>query len=486
MEFRDLKTQYISNKNNIDEAITSGNYSGSLKIDLHYISEAIKATLDYFFDNIRSTDMLRLLLQYILYNVFFIWYELIEDPYEAFVSLNTNQIKLTNAELIKSLVLREDNNLKDEVKINSKRWEDLEQGLSRSELWAFISGEDKATKLDLILELFAKKTSDYKYESNNDEWSLFSWYEEYYNRMPANDSNSFAKIVLEGVEEFYDRICEWYEDVDVYHYVGLLTEYRVLGLIDKTQEELITDVFKLYQECEDRKTFIDSLKKEVKEAIKKDLKDDIEYDTAIEVFEALSYDSEDTNQKQRRNVHAVLWLLNAWEIMESNQNNDTKNDEKTRTNHINNRLPFSRVIDGGWTLEHIMPQNPEETPIRVDDTKKDGYISLISEIKNDSVNDSELLDESEKQLIWNLALLMKEDNSSISNDNLERKRKNLIGRIGRGSFVPIATVNAFLLYYNEEESRSIDIKYWTKRNAESYKKRVLQCLESVGFGGKND
>ena len=352
------------------------------------------------------------------------------------------------------------------------RWESIEQGLFQGDLWAFISGEKKATRIDLILELYARQNGYVHALSDENYNSLFDWYEEHSKR---TTQSIFASNVIHGVEAIYNRICEWYDDVEIYHYVGLLTQYRQLKLTDwleknLTQEGLIKIIFDDFNSSDCKQAFVVKLKKLIKKCILKGAKD-TKIDEIIDES-TFSYDE----PGQQANIKAILWALNVWETVNAAENNENGKRKQT----VVRRLPFSQV-NGPlrnhdiWTLEHIMPQNPADDSSQAD---KDTYEQFKKEAKADGAG---IIDETDIHEIGNMALLRKGDNSSIHNANLQNKRKELTQRaIGDGSFVPGSTINAFGLYYNmlldDYEFSPLDDKYWTKVDRDNYLARIKECL----------
>lgn len=487
--FDSYKAKLKQNIRNIPSTNTD-----SLTIDAYYLSEVAEAIVDFIFnyaDSAQSHDRLENLYKCFQRNVLFLWYEIPENvnAKEEFASINSNKVKLTDAELIKALVLKKDKDdaQHENTKNTAHRWEAIEQGLCRPELWSFISDSDKATRIDLILDLFARQHAEesntpYDVQSNStNSHALFDWYETLNNNM-ANTA-AFSGLVIKNIEKIYERICEWYDDVDIYHYIGLLTNFRAKLSHHKTQEALIQHIFALYNQSKDRDDFIEKLKSEICKCILHNVKEEDYPKTIEELADCFIY----TESGQTNNLKAILWLLNAWETIEAAENNIA--DEKERKPVIITRLPFSH-INGNlktakqWTLEHIMPQNPEENKDSSDDgTGKKAYQALGDEIEQDNVK---VVTGDDIHRIGNMALLTHGTNSEIKNGNLAGKRNDIINMIGEGKYVPGSTVNAFSLYYNildkdHATEDANDAKYWTIANQSSYLKRIEECLRQHGI-----
>lgn len=471
----ELKSQILS-------IAKSSEQIDSLTIDLYCLSEVAEQIVDYIYefnDSLNSIDNLRRFYTCIQRIVLFLWYEIPNNvnAVTEFNDLNTNKIDLTNAELIKALVLKNDKSNEN----YAHRWETIEQGLCQSELWSFISGEEKATRIDLVLELFAQmyEGNPYKPDNSDDEYALFEWYEALHG---SNEQAVFTEKVIKGLEEIYGRICEWYDDVDIYHYIGLLTCFRAKLTKYKTQENLITEIFRIYNQSENQSEFIKTLKTE---EIKKCILYGVSKENTPSTIEGLEACFSYTEGSQKENLKAILWLLNAWETIEASENNvlfkEKGVNRKIRKDVVVNRLPFSQ-INGNlktakkWTLEHIMPQNPkDESGVSSED--KTAYDNLAEIIKNNGIN---VVDEDGVHRIGNMALLTQQTNSEIKNGNLGEKRDKIIQLVGEGEYVPISTINVFCLYYNsldnDHNQNNFDNMYWTVANKESYIKKIAECL----------
>ena len=146
-------------------------YEGAPSVDIVYINKAICSILSFICDNFSEDDQFSKLKDFFdifKRNVLFLWYETPKttNPYETFVNLNSRQIRLTNAELVKSLVLRKEAGRFDGA---VKEWERIEQGLNKEDLWGFICGKEIPTRIDFLLELFARRKSK-EYDPKKSEY----------------------------------------------------------------------------------------------------------------------------------------------------------------------------------------------------------------------------------------------------------------------------------------------------------------------------
>ncbi|UKI17804.1 MAG: hypothetical protein L6V80_06690 [Bacteroidales bacterium] len=95
----------------------------------------------------------------LLNQVKFIWYETQENPKEVFTRLNIGKILLTNAELIKALLLNKSNfDSRDDDKIRlwqqeiAMEWDVLEYALQSNEFRLFLNapGDERPTRIDYV------------------------------------------------------------------------------------------------------------------------------------------------------------------------------------------------------------------------------------------------------------------------------------------------------------------------------------------------
>ena len=462
-----------------DKFVNEDNFGGSYVIDSYYIRTAIEEILDFVCDG-KEIDQINCLLNCIKRNVYFLWYVVPESnelsSVDVFMKINSGAIPLTNAELIKSLVLRSDNQ---NIQQKSYQWEEIERGLGENELWAFISGEYKTdTRIDLLLDVYARKEkgddATCKDTSSNNPYALFDWYNAYSKKTP-----DFSDRILKGIRDIFDRTKEWYDDVEIYHYIGLLTLYQKLGFRYnrnyKSQQQMLSDSLLEAEKVPSKKDFVQKLKNYVLLCLKDDLKNKPQPEHIYLLIEDSDKYNNDflTYSDEKKRIEAILWLFN---VYETNESADNKKQSKYKK-YICRRFPFSEALSGSWSLEHIFPQHPDEA----DEKEKKQYEQYVEKLADNCLLEDDI------HYIKNLALLKKDLNTSLQNDTLYKKRERLIQEIGNGAFVPCATVNAFMLYYNikylpdAQNSSEIDHnwRYWTVKDADAYQRAIVACLKDM-------
>jgi hypothetical protein len=81
--------------------------------------------------------------------------------------------------------------------------------------------------------------------------------------------------------------------------------------------------------------------------------------------------------------------------------------------------------------------------------------------------------------ISNLALLASGDNSALSNSTFAAKRREILQRDERGSYIPACTRNLFLKYYTNTEDQQF--YYWSGVDREDYLAKMIDVLSQPGY-----
>lgn len=497
-----LQNEYENNEKNawngkfkeyILEKYKSDDNDESYFVDSKFIRNAIFTVSS---EIIKMTpDECRDMLNCVKRMLYFIWYVVPEnmDGNVVFSKINSGSLALTNAELIKSLILSRDANrisngdnsndsVKARVKNNSRRYETLERNLEDKEFWAFLTAnENMDTRIDFLFEILCAKNIDEKWNrefqamvgvdqngnrQNNDyllfdkfNWFYCSW--EQYRPTGTDTPNTFSDWVLKELENIYDRTFEWYNDVDLYHYVGISSmfmHYKKLkgydGIVGYS-----SFILKLYQDstnCQSKEEFVQSIIKNIGFSLSKMIET---RNNQSRNLTELQYGSDD------KTIFCILWLMSIHEVVNSPDNNIMVNGVQRRKENLCKRFLFSEVYSNVWSIEHIFPQNPEEADSYC-------YIEWMNQINH----------EQEENYIGNLTLLIKKDNTQLQNGNFDIKRQ-IITRdlIGKNSFIPGSTLNAFLLYYNYSTEnysfKESDFKYWTEQDKINYEKAITKCVK---------
>lgn len=506
---------------NIDETKTDSN------IDYCYIVKAKQTTQEWVEQQSRcNKEFVEEYKKKILNSVQFIWYESVdENPIKVFTRLNIGKIKLTNAELIKALFLNQSNFPScDKNSINMKQqeiaseWDNIEYTLQNDEFWLFLhkNGYDRPTRIDFIFDMICKqnamKLDKEKYETiGTDGYRTFRYFYEYFKQGALDSMYDFkqkTKIELcwNEVKKYFQTFQEWFNDIEMYHYVGVL-------LSDDFNRRLSNIVEKW---TSSKKEFLNYLKTEITKEIK--IPDGKYFCDDNHIEESLHFDSD------KKLIRKILLMHNIQTVINQNKQLKEKDDYQLPVFY---KFPFHLFKKEVWNVEHIDSNTSNELTdlkqqhewllaawiVVVNEDLKEtirrfiqGDTSVTFEVLYNNVlkeigEGENKLNESERMRIWNLALLDETTNKGYHNDIFSLKRKCLIGKdqgeiidssikeedgaikieMTRSpasiSFIPVCTKNAFLKYYTPATNNLMD---WDKTDATEYKKNILETLTVFG------
>lgn len=432
-------------------------------------------------------------------SVKFIWYETDEpDPIKVFTRLNIGKIPLTNAELIKALFLNRSNFSKDEsIRLRQQEmaseWDNIEYALQNEEFWLFLHKPDykKPTRIDFIFDLICEqnKLNINKDNIGTDQYHTFRYFYEYF-----KTENADMECCWKAVKEYFQIFQEWYNDLELYHYIGYL--------ICQSNNHCPADFINKWDES--KTSFLKYLKGQIKEMINRCPLD--------------SQFKEDGSDKGK--CKPILLFHNIQTVI--NQNLTQRSNEKYQLG-VFYKFPFHLYKLESWDVEHINSnttnaEDDEETQkewllniyIGVDEESQDKirqYFDsddkedkkkLFNEIKS-KVPIPEKWTQEEKNKIENYTLLDSSTNRSYGNAIFSGKRRVIIGK-DKGklisipklskdgklvlseekdavsSFVPPVTKQIFLKYYSATAG---DNNYWTKDDAGNYLNDIKECINKL-------
>ena len=255
---------------------------------------------------------------------------------------------------------------------------------------------------------------------------------------------------------------EWYEDRDLYHYIGYLV---ATGTGDDNLRTLIRESAMM-----------------TKRALREGLEAKIvgRLNLTPDQLDELEYD------RDRQKCLRVLLLFNV--------------ESTRRLKDSFDRYPFSAHKEQRWSLEHVHAQNAEELVKKeqwqewlrehakalqrlrvsegdtaerdalviaiaagVGDVTKETFASLSARViamfsRLDAADDPHGID--------NLALLPGDLNSALNNAVFEVKRHRILAMDRNGQYIPICTRRVFLKYYTESGDQQL--QFWSKQDREAY------------------
>lgn len=422
------------------------------------------------------------------------------DPIDVFLRLNQGKIPLTDAELTKALFLQSDKYdakllpyVSPKLDLIAGEWYAYEQQLSVPKFWHFISPYDAQStppSIRLLLELAARdlqSATSYKdttvlWDSKKYTHPCYTIFSDYLQGYSGEERLKKIGEIWERIYTIFGLISEWYEDQELYHYVG----YLMCTESSSKRFALLCDL-------------LEQAKKRTAPDFKAYLRTEIGKKVRGIRLNKLSYEE----RKHSEGIHRVLLLHNIHQhIFTSEQI----------------RFPFDLYMKEKWSLEHIYAQQSE--PLR----KREEQIGFIEEhiatFRQDAFGDdketSSLIvrlegirsqiqepkkEESERVSLFakalelittfevnqmgdtvplhglqNLCLLSRGVNSALSNRTFARKREIMreIVMTATQEYIPMATRRVFLKYYSASPK---DNAYWRREDAEAYMEHIRSVRE---------
>lgn len=388
----------------------------------------------------------------------------IEDEHtsaeEVFANLNDNKVPLTNAYLIKGLLLTKASRLQSSQSTKKHFKEIIDQRAIMGRLWDEMN--TWFSKPDVSLFFFSTKQNGMEkmlqlvhFDTDNHDVSVIQNYKDLFSNNAIQYKNPYilfntyhqhiittqdAAKYLNKIQHIYKRLKSWYYDNEFYNLIGykqVVSNYKL-----KTTGGF-SNIIKALLKKSTNSAVLENLQKFVLEKVNKSEDDILK----------LGY----------KKYEETFFLLLAMNVFPQNHT--------TKGNFRNYRFDFYSFIDEEWSLEHIFPQKPNANNLDVKDDKEwviqkiqekingltdsaediliqDNYKTLIQEVQtNQEIDTSKidfLFDEIEDaDVLGNMALLSKGVNSALSNGFFNTKRKILLRKINAGSFVPKHTIDVF-------------------------------------------
>lgn len=427
-------------------------------------NKTAKGVLAKIFDSINSVRI--------------IWYVLDENEnsIQTFTNINANKIELTNAELIKAVLL---NAVDDELKMQNKalQWEEIEKGLNDNDFWSYMITKNRKnynTRIDYLFEIFCDKHNLLKQVDGKekDRYAIFRAISEFLVGKDVDD-------VWKEIQDIYDTLRDWYNDYFLYHTIGLLL------IIDKGNDAVIIN--ELYNEYSkvDKKTFKNHILNRIKELYVSDKKV-----TPFSKFdeEQIKADLEELTIQESEKVRSVLLLYNIALLVNANNTYE--------------RFPFELFKNGTWDIEHINPQTPKDATA---EEKKNWLQSYMQIIKDREILDniekciqdnyenfavvsdmvSQKLDIVDNDSISNLVLLHASINRGYKNDCFSEKRKKIIEvertKSNGEKYIPIGTKWVFLKGYD----KASQLVVWAADDMKEYVEDISAKIYKMLGGNVN-
>lgn len=446
-------------------------------------------------------------LETIKNKVEFIWYETTEkDPIDVFTRLNIGKIGLTDSELIKALFLNQSNFNGDQEQIRLKQteiandWDQIENALQNDEFWLFLKDLkwSRPTRIEWIFDLiYQNKIFGNITDCGGDNHKTFRYFYELFKINKKYISADWIQEKWNKIKKYYMIFNEWYNDFELYHYIGFLI----------LRGKKVETILKSYEGSKDK--FMVFLKDEIRKEIK----------VAADLTRVYE------NGEKKTDCFPLLLLFNIQTLI--NQNKEFIKERKYGIGAYY-RFPFhlfkkeaSKKNHKGWEVEHIASNSGDDlkgivnqkiwltsvlyclplkselaTQIKnfIDESnpREETFTKLHVEIKKLNISP---LEGDAKQKIWNFALLDSSTNEEYQNDPFPIKRICVLakeqGRKARVcydattnqpyidrteetiAFVPPCTKDVFIKAYTDMPD---SMNSWTLKDARAYLRKMEETL----------
>lgn len=533
---RDTQCEY--SRKNVLKHLCDENRPSPKTVDEFYFIDAYNSIKQWFDAKFKNDTNIENAMESLLKkDTRVIWYELDETTascYEVFRNINNGKIPLTDAELVKAMLLNSklfapptgantDREIRNAIiRRNQERyarlWDDIGHSLSDNQLWSFITGNHDfgtPTRIDFLLQLVVMKNEG---SMLAEPGKLFEYYENALSQLRVekkdneNKERKYVKSVFESIRKLFRTIQDWYETPEYFNFIGMIMTYtNAKGSEDdkrKKRLETLVELMKFYDE-HTRDASILELKKRVRkligrvtpesmgvkgvssasnepsaegETVWEDDEDDVP-DAQADVSDKVADDGKFivNYNGNRKEIEKWLMLFNILEL-----------------NKVGGKFNFA-IGGSGWSVEHIKAQHSEVAKSedwkgflkkereRIDNgfedirqeinavlALDDKYEGPLEDVMNRIDQEVDGFEEGDKHRLGNLALLGKDDNSSFNNSQFYEKREKMLNNAD-GNY-PYATQRVFLKVYSKQ-TYNLDYSKWAKSDFESYLAKQYEVLK---------
>lgn len=442
-------------------------------IDYFHIYQAYTAITDWFSSKLGAPGQKSLIdkmFRFLSTSVRVIWYEIPEEekPIPLFTRLNQGRIPLTDAELIKAVLLTHVEQAKPGRETEmAAQWDGIERDLQRDEIWAFAihpsrrSAVQMGTRIDLLLDTLANKPA-----SGAKRYHTFDTLQE--------RAKTQGLALWEEVVDLHAQILGWFENPHLYNRIGFLVAsgMSIGDILSWTKSNT-------GKPAPTKSEFTNLLNERIREVLNIEIN---------ERLDDLRYGKGTDDKKLDR----ILLLFNIATCR--------------------GRFPFEQHVGQAWSLEHIHAQNAQQlnrvdqwdswlrnhrqalqaiqTERNVAETQSllanlDSALPKVHARQFDQEQFNSLAggilkvlngDEAKEadHSLANLALLQHGANAALSNAVFEVKRQRVLDMDKGGQYIPAATRNVFLKYYTPAER--LQLHFWGEDDKIAYLTHIKTTL----------
>lgn len=397
-----------------------------------------------------------------------IWYEAPEaaDSTELFTRLNVGRIPLTDAELVKALVLSRSRDLQgtDRALSVAAEWDLIERDLRDPELWAVLTAKSdgEATHISLLLKLLADQVraeAGLKMLSPREQPPFYIF--ETLRPRIVTDPEGFWNDVI----DLHSLVRGWFEERNTFHKIGYLTACEV-----RFDEVIAQAIGATKSQFLARLDHIIATDRRCLRGL-----------TADELHE-LAYGEDDDlikNVLLLMNVETIRKLTNSSERYSFQAHAARKDRWSLEHIHAQNSVGLNTVEQWReWLRQHR--DALAALPTISSDARSDLESKIDAAIPTVTFEKFQELEEelravfslgdpdgaADEHALSNLALLERDDNSSLNNAVFEVKRQRILALDRAGSYIPICTRNVFLKYYTSD--RAQQLHFWSPQDRIAY------------------
>lgn len=427
----------------------------------------------------------------------FLWYEVSqEEAHLTFRTLNSGKIALTNADLIKALLLSDTTKeIKDKALV-AAQFSQIEQELADNHFWYAIcpdDSDDEHPRIDLLFNIVAGVSPLKYWEHYDSNKRSFDWFYEH---------KAELENLWQQVRDRFVRLKDLASDTEGYHYMGMLTYVsasearKSLRGMQKHKRKVWAVEFCLN---EYRKrglpSAVECMRQEIKNTLKLK-KSEMWFDNKVTLRRAFV-------------LHNIETILQRYRTLQSHSHGVYQSAYQS--------FPFELLYTQDWDIEHIASHtdNPLENkkdqadwievsskdyPSIFDDTNVQKkidtyksecdakeqkklfaqlYTSVIKLIEKKMKEEGFVpIPEEEKNRIKNLVLLDSHTNRSYHNSLMPRKRRIILKASDQGdddekvqvAYIPPCTLKVFIKGYNSGiKVSSIE---WNNEDAATYESDI--------------
>lgn len=157
-----------------------------------------------------------------------IWYEITsgkDESIDLFRKINVGKIPLTNAELVKGLLLSDDGFDANEKRAVANEWDRMEHRLQDDALWCFLTNDiegEYQTRIDLILDIWLKAQDDAPaIDHTHNRYAVFN---HVYGGGHDNGCQTLLRDMWRSCKEIFANLEYWFENRELYHLTAILSQ----------------------------------------------------------------------------------------------------------------------------------------------------------------------------------------------------------------------------------------------------------------------